>query len=184
MLQTGVYSIRNTVNGKRYVGSTARSFAVRWSNHRAELNRGKYHGPHFQSAWKKYGDGTFAFEVLFPCGPDLCVAMEQRFIDLLQPKYNVRPVAGNGAAKGNQYRLGHKHTAEAREKMSAANRGRKLSPGIRARMSLAHMGHRPTPETRAKLSAAHKGKHPSAETRAKMSVAAMGNKNYLGGGQQ
>jgi hypothetical protein len=61
---------------------------------------------------------------------------------------------------GNQRFLGHKHTPETLEKMSAAKRG--ISPTL---------------ETRAKMSAAKRGRRLSIEHKAKLSVAKLGNQN-------
>jgi hypothetical protein len=58
---------------------------------------------------------------------------------------------------------GKKHTVETRLRMSAAQRGKKLSP-----------------EHRAKISAAMMGKKHTAEARLRMSAAQRGNKNWLG----
>ena len=33
----GVYSIRNTINGKMYIGSTCNSFTKRWQHHKNYL---------------------------------------------------------------------------------------------------------------------------------------------------
>ena len=58
---------------------------------------------------------------------------------------------------------------EAREKLSAANKGKTPSPETRAKLSAARKGKTFSPETRAKMSAAKK--NITQETRAKMSAA-------------
>lgn len=63
---------------------------------------------------------------------------------------------------GNTYRLGHKHTDEAKAKMSAAKMGENnpaKRPEVRAKMmgNTNTLGYNPTDETRAKLSAAGMG---------------------------
>jgi Ni/Co efflux regulator RcnB len=63
---------------------------------------------------------------------------------------------------------------ETRAKMSAAQKGKTVSPETRAKMSAAKKGKTVSPETRAKMSAAKKGKTLSPETRAKMSAAHKG----------
>ena len=83
-------------------------------------------------------------------------------------------------------------TAEAKAKISAANRRRSpetlarmsikhFSPEARARISAAQKGRQASAETRAKMSAASKGRPKSAETRARMSAAAKKRKRQDGG---
>ena len=65
-LKTGIYAIRNTVTGERYVGQAV-DILSRWRNHRADLERGEAHSPNLQSAWKQYGPEAFVFEILEEC---------------------------------------------------------------------------------------------------------------------
>lgn len=60
----GVYKIENLVNGKVYIGKS-KNIGVRWSEHRSELNKGTHINPHLQSAWYKYGEPNFRFDVIY-----------------------------------------------------------------------------------------------------------------------
>lgn len=55
-MKTGVYQIRNLLNGKLYVGSVShkKGFADRWSKHRTTLRHKKHFNQHLQCAWNKY----------------------------------------------------------------------------------------------------------------------------------
>jgi formate-dependent nitrite reductase cytochrome c552 subunit len=77
---------------------------------------------------------------------------------------------------GNKYRLGTFQSAEARAKISAAHKGRKLSPEHVAKVAAALIGKKASAETRLKLSLSHKGKRQplSLETKAKISAAHKG----------
>tara|TARA_R110000868_G_scaffold101057_1_gene278216 strand:- start:16172 stop:17002 length:831 start_codon:yes stop_codon:yes gene_type:complete len=113
---TGVYQIRNIINGKIYIGSASGSFAARWRCHKSDLNLSKHHSVTLQRSWKKYGKDAFAFEVLLVCEPELCIANEQKFIDELKscdPEigYNMVKLAGSS--------LGYKHSEESRKKIAA-----------------------------------------------------------------
>lgn len=91
-MQSGVYQIRNTTTGSVYVGSAVH-IGRRWKSHRCALrNQGKS-PPKLQRAWGKYGEKSFAFEVVEYCHPDDLLAREQVHIDRLQPRYNTRDVA-------------------------------------------------------------------------------------------
>jgi group I intron endonuclease len=78
--------------------------------------------------------------------------IEQHYIDLLNPQYNILSKAGSS--------FGYKHTKEALEKMSAARS--------------AYTGYNLSAETRAKLAVAATGRVLSEETKAKISAARMG----------
>jgi hypothetical protein len=62
-MTAGVYLIRNTVNGKRYVGSS-KNVEQRWRQHRHCLNAGTSTCSRLQAAWRKYGPDAFAFEMV------------------------------------------------------------------------------------------------------------------------
>ena len=66
------------------------------------------------------------------------------------------------------------HTAEAREKISAAHRGKTLTPEHRAKMSSSHRGKPKTPAHRAALSAALVGRTYTPGRRAAISVSRLG----------
>ncbi|MFA6204484.1 MAG: NUMOD3 domain-containing DNA-binding protein [Gallionella sp.] len=79
---------------------------------------------------------------------------------------------------GNKYRFGTFQSKEARAKISAANKGKKLSPEHIAKMAASQFGKKASAETRLKLSLSHRGKRQplSAETRAKISESHKGMK--------
>lgn len=95
---TGVYSIRNVKNGKRYIGSAASQrdgIRGRWTRHIRELNNKQHHSSKLQNAWNKYGADVFVFEVLLYCDQQDCLTFEQMAIDCYKPEYNICFVAGN-----------------------------------------------------------------------------------------
>lgn len=131
---SGIYQIRNLVNGKRYIGS-AKCFRIRWNAHRANLRRGAHHSRHLQSSWGKHGEPVFAFEILETCSHDELLVREQAWIDRMKPVFNVCPVAGNT--------MGRKCLPETRDKIRARHVGKKMparSDEYRAALSAAHSG--------------------------------------------
>ena len=173
-MSSGIYVIENKINGHRYVGSAV-NLKSRWAVHRCMLRKGTHHSQYLQRAWDKYGKAAFKFEVLERWEPEFLIGMEQWWMNMLQPEYNINPVAGNC--------LGMKHTAEARANMSAAQKGSTASPETRARQSKAlkgkRKGYKHTAEAKAKMSAALKGRKNgpcSEETKAKISAANKGRK--------
>lgn len=59
----GIYSITNILNGKKYIGSTAKSFNTRFTQHISKLRLNKHHCSHLQYAWNKYGENAFVFAI-------------------------------------------------------------------------------------------------------------------------
>lgn len=189
---SGIYQIKNQINGNRYIGS-AINIRYRWAVHLSTLRHGKHDNHHLQHAFDKYGETVFAFTILERVGDvSQLILREQYALNTLRPEYNIATVAGNT--------FGYRHTDEARRKMSEAQSGdqhplygKHHSEETRGRMSEAQIGERShcygkrlgvetrkklsevmcgrnhSAVTRAKMSAAHKGKHHSEETKRKLS---------------
>lgn len=145
---SGIYEIRNKINGKVYIGSSLDIYD-RWSTHKRLLRNGKHHAPHLQNAWNAYGSECFEFCVIEICSKDLLIKTEQHYIDTMRPVYNVSPTAGSPR--------GHRHTKEAIEKITAASRN--MSDETKRKISLAGIGRVFSEEVRAKISASMKGKN-------------------------
>lgn len=175
--KTGVYAIINLIDGKKYVGSASRSIYKRWDDHRRDLANGRHHSIHLQRAWDKYGEVAFVFQVVAICNPDMCLRLEQLWINCFrtadrQYGYNMSPTAGSTRGK--------MHTEEAIERMRNAHRGHKQSAEwVSKRVSsMRNRGtKRKSPparsyEHRMNLSAAMKGKIFSDEHRRNLSLQA------------
>lgn len=98
-MKSGVYVIRNTINGKVYVGST-KSFHARFRAHKYALQGGKHHSRKLQRAWVKYGSEAFSFEKVLVCAEECLLQYEQIVIDYYQAHtkgYNHLVKAGSRA---------------------------------------------------------------------------------------
>ena len=63
-MAAGIYAIRNKLNGKVYIGYTV-DFDMRKSTHWHNLCNDKgVPNKHLQSAWNKYGEESFEFEII------------------------------------------------------------------------------------------------------------------------
>jgi group I intron endonuclease len=89
----GVFQIRNTVNGKLFVGSSPNLEAI-WNRHKSELKSGGHRNEKLQQEWRTFGEESFAFEVLSELAPQEnepanyqkeLRQLEALFIDELQP---------------------------------------------------------------------------------------------------
>lgn len=159
-----IYLLRNTVNGKCYVGQTVQQPNDRIRQHRQCAESDRRDRQAITLAIHKYGWSAFGSFVLEVCETqeelDLAEQYWISFYNGLAPNgYNLREGGGGGAMSD-----------EAKAKISATLSGRKLSEDHIANMR--GCKHPPrTEETKAKLSAAGKRRIHSDETRKKMSEA-------------
>lgn len=178
--RSGIYSIKNAINGKIYVGSAV-NLRKRRNIHLHQLRNGKHHSKKLQNSWDKHGEGSFLFSVLLFCEKIDLVKYEQiviDFYDCCRLGYNNRPDAGSTIGfkhsdmtkEKASLRRGWKHTDEAKKKMSEANRLRIHTPETKMKIGEANRRRVVTEESKRKNADAHRGKIPSAETRIKMSI--------------
>lgn len=85
--RSGIYSILNLENGKRYIGSSVDIYN-RLHEHFYNLKNNKSHNKHLQAAWNNYTEENFMFNVLEFCKPELRFDREQYYLDMLNPEYN------------------------------------------------------------------------------------------------
>ena len=104
---SGVYTIKNLVSGKIYIGS-ARLFKRRFSQHKTCLRGGYHQNSHLQRAWNKYGEDAFLFSISVVCSPELMQLYEQKMIDAMSPEYNQSKSAYSGIAVGSTITDEHK----------------------------------------------------------------------------
>lgn len=84
-----IYKIVNNLDGKEYVGKTAKTIQERWKRHLADCKRGK---TKLYNAIKKYGMENFDIYVIEYTGPicrDQLNDREKYWIEILEPEYNM-----------------------------------------------------------------------------------------------
>lgn len=154
--KSGIYRIRNKVNGRIYIGS-AKEFKRRFRGHHNSLLKLKHKNKHLQEDFVLFGTDSFVFEVLELVEENRLVVEQQYlnlFFDNQKNCYNIQP-------KTNKIFLTH-HSIEAKKKISKAVKGRKLSK-----------------ETKEKISIGNKGKPKSEQHKKAMSKARTGLKMNL-----
>lgn len=180
--QSGIYCIRNTINGKVYIGSAV-NLKHRLKQHKSDLNVGKHCNKKLSNAWAKYGESAFTFEIIeIVHDKNELIAREQASIDLFNSAvkgYNIAPIAGSSLgrklseehkSKVGKAHLGKKRTKETCAAISAAKIGSKRTLEQRLNMSIAAKNRKPASlEARSNMSAAQKGRKHTAETKAKLS---------------
>ncbi len=121
-----VYVIENPQNGRYYVGSTSR-LARRRSDHLSALRRGAHENPRVQREWDKYGPLLFR--------PFACALRAEDLAALEQAVMDDALAAGlalNINRDTVRHRLGIPLSEEAKARLSAERRGKRLTPEQRA----------------------------------------------------
>src|ERR1035437_9321118 len=89
----GVFQIRNTVNGKIFVGSSVNLDAI-WNRISSELKLQGHRNESLQKEWVEFGEQNFSFEILSEIGQNdgekidynkEAKKLEEMFIEELQP---------------------------------------------------------------------------------------------------
>lgn len=176
-MKSAIYMIYNVANSKFYIGS-ALNLDARLASHVWYLINNSHYNRYLQSSWNKYGADNFKFYKLEACDKSELIIREQHYIDLLKPKYNLSPTAGNN--------LGVKYAETSKQKMSAWQIGRKMSDEAKQKMSNAAkgnkrcLGYKHPEQTKINMGAARLGQKRSEEVKRKISLAAIGNKSNTG----
>src|SRR5688572_23079365 len=78
---SAIYKITNNISKKVYIGSAINVYH-RFSTHRSLLRSSKHFNKHLQSAWNKYGENSFMFEIIENCLPEDLLDREEYYIKL------------------------------------------------------------------------------------------------------
>lgn len=127
-MKSGIYKITNKITNKFYIGSAV-DIKSRWSKHKKMLRENWHDNKHLQSAWNKYSEENFLFEIIELCERQILIPTEQKYLDEYkcwdrEIGYNIASVAGNttGCFHSEESKLLIKQnnkasTEEVREKM-------------------------------------------------------------------
>lgn len=191
-----VYVIRNTENGKCYVGQTRFTNPMRrFSVHINSSKKGSPYALH--SAIRKYGVDSFTVELLCSVPFASLNNMESYFAEQYSSYtwdtpggYNMVWCGGSKVARSGikmsestrasliASRTGSKHTDESKQQISAALKGRILSPETISKSAASRTGRKLSDETRAKIAKKAHGRIISEEQRAKISAALTGRSGH------
>lgn len=83
-----IYKIQNTVNGKFYIGST-NNWKRRLSEHKTRLKLNKHENARIQNSWNKYGKENFIFIVLEECKEEQLEKLENYYFYVGKPEFNI-----------------------------------------------------------------------------------------------
>lgn len=180
-IKSGIYCIRNRANGNLYIGS-AKNLVKRLRLHKWHLVNNRHANKHLQSAFNKYGESSFEFEIAeLVADLNNLLLREQFYLDFLsacfgwENLYNKCPKARN--TRGREF------SEESRRKMSKTqksivdrNRMKALSQMSRITNigNQYALGHRHTEETRQRLSESRRGRIHSESVKAKIAASKKG----------
>ena len=138
-----VYKITNTVNGKCYIGITAKPLQVRWMAHLTQMRQGNKRT--LYNALRKYGFKNFAIEQM-----DCASTVEE--LSLLEKQYitkfNSFGSGGYNMCAGGIGPLGLVHSEETRNKIKAAVKNRPpITEETRAKIKAGLVGHKISAES-------------------------------------
>jgi group I intron endonuclease len=161
-----IYLLRNTINGKAYVGQTILSLEERWRGHLKSLNQGSTFYIH--RAIRKYGVDAFEKGVIATAHTleelDQLEVFHIKAQKTLAPNgYNLRPGG-----------LRSPHSEASRKKMSETAKGRKMSQETRTKISLAQKGKIISEQACINISKALKGRTITESWRKKISESKKG----------
>lgn len=182
-MESGIYQIINTVDGKRYIGRS-NHLDKRWKLHSWMLRTNRHFNPHLQRAYN-LDPNAFKFEVLEYCDVKDLNVKEVFYI----AKYKAMDMAyGYNLCEGGKSSTGRVCTDETKAKIAAKAKGRKVSQDViekRTKTLRDRIANDPefakyhyeycTRGTKGKPSW-NKGRKLSKETRLKLSLAQKGKK--------
>lgn len=147
-MKSGIYKILNTLTGDFYIGSSNR-LNRRKAEHWLKLRKERHDNQILQRAFLKYGEDCFTFEVVELCEESVMLEVEQRYLDLLKPKYNIAKLAGGRFRAGVPLNDKQKATLD-------FYRRRPVAESTKEKLRKANLGKAGTEEKRAKVSKASK----------------------------
>ena len=115
-VKSGIYSIKNILNNKTYVGSSI-NLKKRKREHFYQLRKGTHSNKHLQNAFSKYGETNFEFAVL----ERIEGKITNRETEWIKKLDSANREHGYNIAKKGGSCLGCVHGEEARRKNSARN---------------------------------------------------------------
>lgn len=118
---SGVYAIVNSLDNKKYIGSTG-TLRKRFRQHYSALIKGEHVNCYLQRAVNKFGIDKFYFIVLERCEniTDTLLLIEQKYLDELGD-YNICKIAGKTTGCTPK---GHTLSQQQRDSIIKANKNR------------------------------------------------------------
>lgn len=163
---SGIYCLRNKIDGRCYVGS-AEKLNYRLWDHKHRLIKNNHANRYLQNFVNKYGIDNIYYEILEKVGLNNLIEREQYYMDTLKPEFNILLVAGSSKGvvmsqeqkdKISKNRKGILHTEETKKRISETLKGRPKTKEHTIKVGLKHKGKKISEEQRKKISESNKGR--------------------------
>lgn len=176
--KSGIYSIKNTLNGNIYIGSTFK-FQERWATHLSNLRAKRHVNKYLQNSFNKYGEALFTFHVLEEVyDSEKLLEREQYWMDFLNPSYNICKEAGRPPVIEWTDEMRIKHSEYMRNRVLPEETKAKIKDALdRGRINYLARPYEERAVNHKKIGDALRGKPKSEEHRRKCGLAFLGNKH-------
>lgn len=155
----GIYSIKNIINGKIYIGQSV-DIKSRIRNHKWALRHNRHENDHLQKSFNKYGESGFIFDMICECEEQELDNMERFYIKLyncIDPNFGYNSETGGNLNKHWSEEL-HTKMSEKRRGENSGMWGKKHTEETKAIMREKALGRQMSDEAKEKSSKSHKGK--------------------------
>ncbi len=162
-----IYKLQNKINGKIYIGKTAKEVEQRIAEH---LNAKSLIG----NALRKYGLQSFDIFIMDLADDNETLNEKERYWIKF---HDCKVPNGYNLTGGGEGIIGYRHSKESKLEMSKSRKGKILSEETKKRMSQALKGRKHSEETKEKIRQSNLGQKRSEEAKQKMSNAAEGRRH-------
>jgi group I intron endonuclease len=138
-MKSYIYQIRNLLDEKKYIGQTI-NIDKRQQDHFSYLRRGSHFNRHLQSAFNKYGERNFVFEILIMSEDQ--TEEELNILEIQTIAKIDKKLRYNISLGGQTSMKGRKHSPETLVKLSKSHMGKKASAETKALWSKNRKGNR------------------------------------------
>jgi group I intron endonuclease len=130
-----IYSIKNLINNKEYIGLTKRTLEQRWKQHIRESSKETYWewNTPLGNAIKKYGKESFKIFCIKECNSIEELKSEE--IRIIQERKSHVSQNGYNVSLGGDGRLGVKLSQETKDKIGAGNKGKVYTQEVKNKIS-------------------------------------------------
>ena len=160
-MNSGIYTIENTIDCKLYVGYT-KDFHKRRRCHWSELERGVHANDHLQRAVNLYGIDKFKFEILEEWSEDMLVCMEHWWcmmlnvhndkygynINITHPHKKYASMSEQAKRRSSEKQKGREFTQEHKDRIREKRKSQVITEQHKQRTRQTILGRKDTDEVR------------------------------------
>lgn len=131
---SGVYKITNTITGDFYIGSS-KDVKKRWASHKCPSKWKQRHNSKLYQDFQKYGLENFMFNILVQVESKYLKQVEQEFIEMLNPAYNMNNAKGFNVEREKERHKSTKYKTRKKEYQKTDNGKKSIRKGWKKYMN-------------------------------------------------